>query len=163
MKLSENLFSSARFASSPAHAGFLRDCAQQARQLETAAIDQDVAAAYRKFGGAAPHHPVQEPDPTMLEARMKHLREEVRELELEIEARSMVGIIAEGIDVIYTVLGIFVGMGVPFMPFWKAVANANLAKVKEPGGGKWLKPEGWRAPNHHKILYSMRRQAEGME
>tara|TARA_R110002153_G_scaffold9324_2_gene38600 strand:+ start:363 stop:854 length:492 start_codon:yes stop_codon:yes gene_type:complete len=163
MKLSDNLFMAARYGSSPANTEFLRDCAQQARQLENASPDLDVAAAYRKFGGVAPATPVQELDSTLIESRMKLLREEMRELEAEVAAGNMVGIIAEGIDVVYTMLGIFVAMGVPFLPFWKAVANANLAKVREPGGGKWLKPEGWRAPNHHKILYRLRQQAEGQE
>ena len=163
MKLSDNLTAAARYANSQAHQGFLRECGQQARQLETAAIDQDVREAHVKFGTVAPATPVQELDGKMLDSRVKLIREEFEEFMDAIEDRNMMGIISEGVDVIYTIIGTFVAMGVPFMPFWRAVSAANLRKVREPGGGKWLKPDGWQPANLHKILYRLRQQAEGQE
>ena len=163
MKLSDNLTAAARYATNEAHQGFLREAGQQARQLEHSSPEHEVRQAHVKFGTPAPAAPVQDMGSVDWTARTKLMREEFEELMDAIEDRNMVAIISEGCDLIYTVLGTFVVMGVPFRPFWKALCRANMAKVREPGGGKWLKPDGWQPANMHKILYRIRQQSEGVE
>ena len=164
MKLSERLFVAARYSTSPANASFLRESAQQARQLETADIGLDVRAAHLRFQSDAPAAPVPFLEAVNIDAREEYIREEFNELMVEFENRNMVGIISECIDLIYVCVGTLVVLGVPFKPFWAAIHAANMRKVPSgKQGGKWLKPEGWTAANIHKILYRLRNQAEGQE
>tara|TARA_R110000796_G_scaffold247856_1_gene373868 strand:+ start:648 stop:1139 length:492 start_codon:yes stop_codon:yes gene_type:complete len=163
MKLSYTLRAASSHATSGTHAGFLRACALEALQLEHATLDNDVRQAHVKFGTPAPPNPVQDIGRVDLAARKKLIREEFEEFMDAIDDGNMVGIIAEGVDVIYTILGTFVVLGVPFMPFWRLVSRANMAKVPAPGGGKWLKPDGWEAPDHAAELHRVRQQAEGVE
>jgi hypothetical protein len=64
-------------------------------------------------------------------------------------------------DVEYVTKGTLAACGVPDLPHLRAVCEANSAKF--PGGvakvredGKFLKPEGWTAPNHTAVMLSAR-------
>jgi phosphoribosyl-ATP pyrophosphohydrolase len=167
MNLSTILFQASHNAGTASNAGFLRECGQQARQLETSALDLDVARAHVQFGDPAPGFPVQDVStPTkqnMLDARMELIGEECDELMIAMGNRDLAAIAHEAVDLIYSTVGLLVMLGLPLMPFWRAVHRANMAKVKRPGGGKWMKPEGWQAADAREVLYQVRRNAEGVE
>jgi phosphoribosyl-ATP pyrophosphohydrolase len=167
MNLSTILFQASHNAGTASNAGFLRECGQQARQLETAALDIDVRAAHVQLRSPAPTHPVQDVStPTkqaMLDARMELIGEECDELMTAMADRNLAAIAHEAIDLIYSVVGLLVMLGLPLMPFWRAVHKANMAKVRNPDGGKWMKPEGWQPADAREVLYQIRRSGEGVE
>ena len=77
-----------------------------------------------------------------------------------IDSGSLARIAAESADLVYVVVGTVVALGMPFMPFWRDVHRANMAKEQNPAGGKPIKPEGWIAPNPQKVLYRIRQHPE---
>lgn len=66
-------------------------------------------------------------------------------------------------DLTYVAVGVMIGMGVPDQPHLTEVCIANNNKF--PGGqvivdektGKYLKPEGWRPPDHGKVQDQVQR------
>tara|TARA_R110002167_G_scaffold93122_2_gene249796 strand:+ start:651 stop:1133 length:483 start_codon:yes stop_codon:yes gene_type:complete len=156
MRLSDTLSSAARFATSPAHAGFLRDAAAEARKLEDHALDSDLYEAHVRFGTPAETAPVQDVTDALIEPRVKLIREEYKELMRALESRDLSAIAGECVDLIYTVVGTMVVLGLPLKPFWSAIHRANMAKRPAPGGGKWIKPFGWVGADLSAILHRVR-------
>lgn len=93
------------------------------------------------------------------ELRAKLIREETTET-LEAIATGNIAKIADGIaDSIYVLMGTALEYGLPIHEVWRAVQQANMAKVDAETGkvirradGKILKPEGWQEPNVSAIL-----------
>jgi hypothetical protein len=86
------------------------------------------------------------------------IEEEVnKELLLALEDDDIVRI-ADGImDSIYVLIHAAISYGIPFEPIWRAVADSNMAKVKDgvrkdPFTSKILKPAGWTAPPVREII-----------
>lgn len=51
------------------------------------------------------------------------------------------------IDLLYVTIGSLLAMGIDMWPLWKAVQQANMAKIGGPVvNGKQLKPMGWKPP-----------------
>lgn len=126
-------------------------------------LDIDVRECHVKFGTEAPATPVQAPDPSVMDARKKLITEEFDELMVELDARNMVGIISECIDLIYVCVGTLVVLGVPMMPFWKDIQRSNMDKEPAPDGGKWIKPSDWIPSNPKLVLHRLRQLARGQE
>lgn len=68
-------------------------------------------------------------------------------------------------DLIYVSVGTLLAYGAPDLPHLDEVIRCNNAKF--PGGkailspeGKYLKPEGWRGPDHLRVAYDVRLQLE---
>lgn len=122
-------------------------------------FQEDVRAFHLKFEHPAPPRPVRDLHSMseVLEFRIDRIEEETRELVEAIRERNLAKIAAEGIDLIYVVVGLFVILGLPLLPFWRDVQRANMAKVQNPTGGKPLKPEGWVGPNPAQVLYDIKR------
>lgn len=123
-------------------------------------IQEDVRLFHVKFGHRAPTGPVGsvvEVSNDTLEFRISLIQEECRELVEAIRDRNLAKICAEGIDLMYVVVGLFVILGIPFLPFWRDVQRANMTKETNPAGGKPLKPEGWVGPQPKTVLYEVRR------
>lgn len=96
-------------------------------------------------------------DEDLLEFRIKLIEEECRELVEAIRSRNLASICGEGVDLIYVVVGLFVTLGIPFLPFWMEIQRANMSKKQNPKGGKPIKPEGWVGPELNKTLLHIRR------
>lgn len=66
-------------------------------------------------------------------------------------------------DLIYVATGALVACGVPDLPHLAEVCRANNSKFPDgkaiinPETGKYLKPEGWQAPDHNHVLNCQRR------
>lgn len=64
------------------------------------------------------------------------------------------GIIDGGADAIYTATGVILACGAPDLPHLEEVCRANDSKFPggvatiRPSDGKYLKPEGWKGPDH---------------
>jgi len=159
MKLSQNLEVASRYATNAAHEGFLLDCVKQAKTLEDHGLEDDVRDFHEKFDHPAPDGVMLPHGNNLLEFRIRLIEEEVGELIEAIRERSLASIAGEAVDVVYVVVGTLVALGVPFMPFWKAVHRANMGKEPNPEGGKPIKPEGWCPPRLGRLLYNLRRQA----
>ena len=155
MKLSDALHGAARFATSPPNAGFLRECAIRAEQLERT-LDDDVRDFHEKFGHPAPGQPIRHFNVNVITFRERLIREECDELIEAIHQRSLAKIAAEAVDLIYVVVGTLVALGVPLMPFWRDIQRANMTKETNPLGGKPIKPEGWVPPDPAGILYQVK-------
>lgn len=81
--------------------------------------------------------------------RMRLLREETGEALDALFERSPSAVLGEHIDVIVVALGTLISAG--FTPTqineaWERVMAANMRKVPDPKGGKWIKPPGWEKP-----------------
>lgn len=88
--------------------------------------------------------------PSYIEHRCKLMDEEYLELLSAIDNESLEGTLHEGLDLIVTVLGTLIGMGYSPQQIsdgWDLIQAANMAKIPDPAGGKWLKPEGWQKPD----------------
>ncbi len=108
----------------------------------------DVRAFHEKFGCQIGAHPGA-PDAVTAELRRKLVDEEVAELHHAQENDDMAGVADAIVDSIYVLLGYAISYGIDVRPVWKAVQEANMAKV---GGGtrddgKIMKPEGWTPPD----------------
>lgn len=94
------------------------------------------------------------------EARVKFLREEVKELEDALAAYDLAKAVDALTDIDYVVLGTVCRLGV--VEGWEQhrqiTHNANMAKelteVPHESGykGKIIKPPGWQPPNHMSLL-----------
>lgn len=159
MKLSKILRDLSRRRRADAHAMLLHECADKAEDLEQG-IYEDVRDFHLKFDHPAPAAPVSDIEsqvhPSTLDFRVKLILEECAELCEAIENRDMAAIASESCDVIYVVLGTLVVLGLPFLPFWRDVQRANMAKEVSPTGGKPIKPAGWEKPNPREVLLRIR-------
>lgn len=105
-------------------------------------FERDVQAFHRKFGvpnGARPRDPGSE----QAAVRIRLIREETDELIDAIQRRNIADIASESIDVLYVVFGTLAVYGIRAVPIWNAIHGANMRKVRNPSGGKVLKPKGW--------------------
>lgn len=84
--------------------------------------------------------------------RIKLIEEESKELLEALKNKSDIDKISEACDLLYVTLGVFVDLGVPPHEFFNAIHEANMRKVKNPTGGKVLKPEGWQPADLKSIL-----------
>lgn len=109
---------------------------------------EDVLAFHRKFAcyvGDYPHLPGR----SIVDLRLRLIREEHRELLKAIHLGDLPGIADAIADLVYVIVGTAIAFGIDIRPIWKAVQQSNMAKT---GGGtrqdgKILKPPGWRAPD----------------
>lgn len=90
--------------------------------------------------------------------RANLLREEVEEVAKAMQDCDLAGV-ADGVtDLIYVALGTAVSYGIDIAPVWAAVHKANMAKIgghRRPDG-KWIKPDGWTAPDVAGLLERQR-------
>lgn len=102
-----------------------------------------------------------------LQQRYRFLEEELRELEKAIEEKNTPAIIDALVDLVYVAKGTAVMMGIRWGKHFEAVDTAN--KQKERGFNPQrptqkedlIKPPGWKAPDHDKILRQTR-ESQGM-
>lgn len=95
------------------------------------------------------------PPEAFLESRRRMMREEFGEFLDDFMDRMLVGTLHEGLDTIVTILGTLIARGytaVQIQEGWERIQAANMAKVPDPAGGKWLKPEGWKKPDLSSIV-----------
>jgi NTP pyrophosphatase (non-canonical NTP hydrolase) len=93
-----------------------------------------------------------------IELRVKCMREEMLELLDALDEGSRAKIAKECADVVWTILALCHGYGLPFELVWEAVEQSNWRKIG-PGGevvrredGKIIKPPGWEPPDVAGIL-----------
>jgi phosphoribosyl-ATP pyrophosphohydrolase len=124
----------------------------------------DVAAFHAKFKHfiAEKLLKVQEVPYQVRKFRMDRIKEEADELLEAIRDGKIHKIAREGVDLIYVTLGTFLIFGIPFMPMWRAVQRANMAKIHTGGLDKPGKPEGWVSPDDEilKLLSMLESQQE---
>lgn len=107
---------------------------------------QRAVAAFHKATGQPVHRRPVLPDISRRNLRARLIGEESRESIQEIDSGGS-DLAGELVDLIYVALGTAVEYGIELEPFFRAVHDANMAKVE--GGvrrrpdGKILKPEGW--------------------
>lgn len=65
-------------------------------------------------------------------------------------------------DLIYVIAGSAVSAGVDLAPHFDEVHDANMRKLAGPKreDGKQLKPEGWRGPDHGRIIDATKGEAQ---
>lgn len=111
-------------------------------------ILRDVKRFHRKFGLACPGRgELRWPSQQYMAFRFKLLREEVDELEEAFNQRNFSKFAREAVDVVYVAVGMFVTVGLPFRPLWRAVHRANMRKELHPTEFRPVKPSGWRSPD----------------
>lgn len=88
------------------------------------------------------------------EARLKHMREELTELEDALSGEDFEDTVDAILDLTYVALGTLVEMGVSPLPVFEVVHEANMRKHAgtvdkrpENAGHDAVKPEGWKPPN----------------
>jgi predicted HAD superfamily Cof-like phosphohydrolase len=109
---------------------------------------EDVLAFHRKFAcyvGDYPHLPRR----SIVDLRLRLIREEYRELLKAIRLGDLAGIADAIADLVYVIIGTAIAFGIDIRPIWQAVQQSNMAKTGggTRGDGKILKPPGWRAPD----------------
>lgn len=103
---------------------------------------------HARFGVAMADRPrLQAPEVHALRTRL--LREEVEEVAAALEGGDLPAIAAELADLLYVAYGTAVSLGIDIRPVFRAVHEANMAKVGggKRADGKVLKPPGWRPPD----------------
>ncbi len=155
MKLSKILRELSRQSRVEPQSMLLHECADKAAELEQDCY-ADVRDFHLKFDHPAPAAPDDLTYPNSLDFRVKLIREECDELCEAIEKRDLAAIAAESCDLIYVVLGTLVALGLPFLPFWRDVQRANMAKTVNPDGGKPIKPFFWKKPDPRNVLFRYR-------
>lgn len=93
------------------------------------------------------------------EARVKFLREEVKELEDALFLDDLAGQIDALVDIVYIAKGTVLRIGcASSWPFhWSLVQDANMRKVladSNKGYKGLVKPPGWVKPDHKPLLYA---------
>lgn len=88
--------------------------------------------------------------------RFRFMLEELNEFMEAVEQQDLAEAFDALIDLVYVAKGTAVQLGLPWSEGWDAVHDANMAKVRSPSktdrGFDLLKPDGWKAPNHAKLL-----------
>jgi predicted HAD superfamily Cof-like phosphohydrolase len=110
-----------------------------------------VRAFHAKFGFAVADRPAI-PDPAVLEGRRRLIEEELGEWVAACRDGNLPAAAREMADLLYSVLGAAVNMGLDPARLIAAVHVSNMAKVPNPDGGKPLKPEGWQPPDESVLL-----------
>lgn len=89
------------------------------------------------------------PPESIIELRMRLIREEKIELEVAVDERDFLGTADAIADLIYVLIGMSIAFGFDLRPVFAEVQRANMAKIGGPkrDDGKQLKPEGWRPPD----------------
>jgi predicted HAD superfamily Cof-like phosphohydrolase len=83
--------------------------------------------------------------------------EQVEFITQNTQAPDLEKIVDGACDTIYVATGLLMSCGVPDVPHLDAVALANAAKFRDgqlppmSEAGKYLKPAGWRAPDHQSV------------
>lgn len=125
----------------------------------TPAIAQNVA----RFMTAA-EHPIRDSPgwatPEFLALYKKLINDEHAELNAALDDHDLVETADAICDLIWVVMVMSHGLGLPFDKLWREVRDTNFAKIdnntgmciKDPETGKILKPEGWKPPNIAGIL-----------
>lgn len=80
------------------------------------------------------------------------LTEEYIEVLHAIQAKDIVNLAQELVDVAYSAMSIAVNFGIPFDDIWREVHRANMTKQPNPDGGKALKGEGFQKANVKAIM-----------
>lgn len=78
--------------------------------------------------------------------RLRHLREEIDELEAAIAAGDVAAQTDALVDLVYVALGTAWVAGLPWASAWDAVHAANMRKVSGTGPKRVAKPAGWTDP-----------------
>lgn len=114
----------------------------------------DVLDFHRKFGQTIGRDYRVFPGPELIAFRLKLIKEELKELELALEAHDFLEVVDAICDLAYVTVGTAIAFGVDLRPVWKEVQATNMAK--DGGGlrgdGKILKPAGWRPPDIARAL-----------
>ena len=85
--------------------------------------------------------------------RIRHLYEELEEVNTAFEEEDQVKLFDSLIDLVYVALGTAANIGLPWEEGWKIVHEANMKKVRShakiPGRSYFdvVKPEGWEPPD----------------
>lgn len=91
-----------------------------------------------------------------LDARNKHLQEELDEIMLATETNDLPQLIDGLLDIVYVALGTAYLCGFDVSKHWNEIQKANMSKVrgitKRGHAYDVIKPEGWVAPDHGAIL-----------
>jgi predicted HAD superfamily Cof-like phosphohydrolase len=120
-------------------------------------LTDDVREFHHRIGDPAPKR-VTEPSAEFIQDRKALIMEEARELCEALDSGNIFKIAREAVDLAYVAIGVLVAYNLPFIPVWRAVHKANMAKSpKLPGEGKPRKPEGWVSPDRE-INFSIQRR-----
>lgn len=120
---------------------------------------EDVYAFHDRFELPRPDKP-EFASKEIMELRIKHLFEEVREVEDAYKAGNLAEYFDGLIDLVYVALGGAVITGLPWQDGWDLVHAANMAKVRalrkedSTRGSTYdvIKPAGWIAPDIQGVL-----------
>jgi predicted HAD superfamily Cof-like phosphohydrolase len=112
-----------------------------------------------KFGLMPPEVPTL-PTKEQFDFKMKHIREELDELEKAFNEGNLVDFADGLVDTVYVALGLSHFAGIPFLACFHEVHRANMKKERakteadSKRGSKLdiVKPKGWNPPNLRKIL-----------
>lgn len=119
----------------------------------------DVRACYNKFGFPVPPSPMYL-GRALLEARLKHLHEELDEFSKAHGEYDMHGAADALIDLAYVTHGTAVLMGLPWYSLWDEVQRKNMLKERATNASQSkrgttidiIKPVGWTPPDHSRAL-----------
>jgi predicted HAD superfamily Cof-like phosphohydrolase len=119
----------------------------------------DVTAFHRKFNLPQQKKPSL-PDLEILQLKLRHLHEELQEIEDGVDAKDLEQVFDGIIDLVYVSLGLAYFCKLPFNEGWQRVHWANMKKVRaeRPEDSKRgstydiIKPEGWEAPKLSDLL-----------
>lgn len=84
--------------------------------------------------------------------RVDYMEEEVSELIFCHDDKDLYGEVDALLDLIYFAIGTLLKMGVDPRPCWDEVHRANMDKLPAVNHKNSVKPEGWRAPQHHEVI-----------
>jgi NTP pyrophosphatase (non-canonical NTP hydrolase) len=104
---------------------------------------EDVESFHKKF-----RFPVNQTTDESLKNRLKHIKEEVSELEeaLEENPKDIDHIGCEVADIAFLAIGTCVELGIDFQKCWNAVVEANMDKRLNQTSKRAVKPAGWKSP-----------------
>ena len=119
----------------------------------------DVTAFHRKFELPQQQFPSL-PDLEILQLKLKHLHEELQEIEDGVDAKDLEQVFDGIIDLVYVSLGLAYFCNLPFNEGWQRVHWANMKKIRamraedSKRGSTFdiIKPEGWQAPKLEDLI-----------
>lgn len=119
----------------------------------------DVTAFHRKFELPQQQFPSL-PDLEILQLKLKHLHEELQEIEDGVDAKDLEQVFDGVIDLVYVALGLAYFCNLPFNEGWQRVHWANMKKIRakraedSKRGSTFdiIKPEGWQAPKLEDLI-----------
>lgn len=127
----------------------------------------DVVEFHRHFGiplADRPEYPLTD----QFFYRLKHMREELKELTDAWELGDLAGIADACIDLAYLTHGLAAMCGLPWDVLWADVHRANMAKQRvtddvKPHAFNIIKPDGWVPPQTERIIADYTAQLELFE